>query len=77
MNAQNLGKILGFSTAKQIEGLLKLDDGNYMKVIMVVLKVYKNDDIKSPDGLSAYSINSSPVISIWKPSEIAELEEKQ
>ncbi len=68
------GKIMGFSQLRQGETILRLRDGNYLKVTIVVNKVVRDDTQKTPDGNSVYGINTTTVLSVWKPSEIAELE---
>jgi hypothetical protein len=74
MSVQPTGKILGFKQIKQAEAILKMNDGNYMKVIFVVNKIFKNDDIRNPDGSAGYGIQTGCIVSIWKPSEIGELD---
>lgn len=69
------GKLIGFRQVKLGETVLKLNDGNYLKVSVIVHKVLKDEELFiASKGNAGYVINSQPVISIWKPSEIAELD---
>lgn len=69
------GKVTGFKLIRQGESIIKLNDGNYLKVVLVVNKILRNDDAKTPDGFSVYAVQTASVISVWKPSEIAEIED--
>jgi len=74
---KDLGKLIQFDTIRPIKGLVRLGDGNYMEITVVVHKVWRNDSKLTPDGFPMYSVNSTNVMSLWKPGEIAQLEESK
>ena len=71
---QPKGKIITFDQIKQGKSLLHLKDGNYLEVVLNVHKVSKTE-IMAPDGNPVYMVNTSISFAVWKPEEIAQLEE--
>ena len=71
---QPKGKIITFDQIKQGKSLLKLRDGNYIEVVLNVHKVSKLEGL-APDGNPMYMVNTSISLAVWKPEEIAQLEE--
>jgi len=67
------GKPIKFDTIKQGKSLIKLTDGNYLEVILVVNKIIKSDQI-NPSGEPVYGVQHSVVITVWKPEEMANME---
>ena len=75
MAAAVKGTNLHFDTIKQGKSLLKLKDGNYLEVILVVHKVMKTDQM-NPAGEPIYGVQTSVALTLWKPEDIAKMEEE-
>jgi hypothetical protein len=73
MFPQPKGKIIGFDQIRAGKALIKLKDGNYLEVHLNVLKVLKTDQ-PLPDGSPFYAVNTAVSVAIWKPEEIAQLD---
>ena len=73
MMPQPKGKLIKFDTIRQGKALIKLSDGNYLEIILLVNKVIKSDQI-NPSGEPVYGVQHSTSIVFWKPEEIVQLE---
>ena len=71
-----VGKPISFGVLDQGRTLIRLSDGNYLQIIVVVNKVLKTDQM-TPDGFPVYNINTNLSISIWSAEEIKQLKEDQ
>lgn len=67
------GKPIRFDQIKPGKCLIKLSDGNYLELVLNVLKVIKTEQI-APDGNPMYFVQSNTVLAVWKTEEIAQLE---
>ena len=76
MMQQAKGKLIKFDTIKQGKALVKLSDGNYLEVILLVHKVLKSDQL-NPAGEPVYAVQNGVAVVIWKPEEIAQLEKEE
>jgi len=76
MMPQPKGKPIRFETLKRGKSLIKLSDGNYLEVELVVNKILKSDQL-NPSGEPIYGVQHGVVITFWRPEEIAKLEEEK
>lgn len=72
---QPKGKPIGFHLVHQGSTTIRLKDGNYLKIQVVVNKVLKDETKRDAQGYPAYTVNTSTAISVWTPEEVKELEE--
>jgi hypothetical protein len=69
------GKPIGFEIVRIGKTLIKLKDGNYIQITAVPIKVLKQIGAVDPEGNPVYIVNTSNVLSVWRPEQIKEMEE--
>ena len=74
MSTELKGKLLGFDIMRQSKSLLKLKDGNYIEIVLVIHKVLKSDTL-DPKGNPVYAVTTGTSFVVFKPEEIAQFEE--
>lgn len=70
------GKIIRFDQIRPGRALIKLSDGNYLELILNVLKVIKTERI-DPEGNPIYVVRSNTAMTVWKTEEIVQLESQK
>jgi len=73
--AQPKGKLIKFDVLRQGKALIKLSDGNYLEITLLVNKVMKSDQI-NPAGEPVYAVQNNVSIVVWRPEEIAQLDKE-
>jgi len=66
------GKLIGFKTIDEGWTLIKLDDGNYLRIKPVVTKILKTNKTE-PDGTPIYWIRSTTVVAVLTVDEVQKL----
>jgi hypothetical protein len=69
------GKPICFEIVRIGKTLIKLKDGNYIQITAVPTKVLKQAGAVDPEGNPVYIVNTSNVLSVWRPEQIKEMEE--
>jgi hypothetical protein len=69
------GKPVSFEIIRIGKTLIKLKDGNYIQITAVPVKVLKAVGQVDPEGNPVYMVNTSNVLSVWRPEQIKEMEE--
>lgn len=67
------GKVIGFKTLDEGWTLIKLDDGNYLRLRTVPVKILKQNE-PNPDGSPAYFIQTGPIaVAVLTAKEVNEM----
>ena len=75
MATQVNAKLITFDQIQQGKTLLKLKDGNFLEIILVVHKVFKTDKSNPSSEEPVYDVQTSFAVTVWKPEEVAQFEE--
>jgi hypothetical protein len=66
------GKLVGFKAIDEPWTLIRLDDGNYLRIKLVPTKVLKLE-MPNPDGTPAYLLQSGNVMTLLTASELQKM----
>ena len=66
------GKLIGFKAIDEPWTLIRLDDGNYLRIKLVPTKVLKLET-PNPDGTPNYALQSGNVMTVLTASEVQKM----